>query len=88
MVLTGHQPTRVTQKSQRPQKWHSMRLPTRYGGPHDVYKALGSVYEETQAFELQQRRLTVERQKQILVIYKCIEDRTTIGSSGGRYFHR
>ena len=45
------------------------------GAVYDVYKALGpglleSVYEEALAFELQQRGLKVERQKQVPIIYK------------------
>ena len=45
------------------------------GAIYDVYKALGpglleSVYEEALAFELQQRGLNVERQKQVPIIYK------------------
>lgn len=45
------------------------------GAIYDVYKALGpglleSVYEEALVFELEQRGLNVERQKQVPVIYK------------------
>ena len=45
------------------------------GAIYDVYKALGpglleSVYEEALVFEIQQRGLKVERQKQVPVIYK------------------
>jgi GxxExxY protein len=45
------------------------------GAIYDVYKALGpglleSVYEEALVFELQQRGLKVERQKQVPIIYK------------------
>ena len=45
------------------------------GAIYDVFKTLGpglleSVYEEAMAFELQQRGLKVERQKQVPVIYK------------------
>ena len=45
------------------------------GAIYDVYKALGpglleSVYEETLVFELEQRGLKVERQKQVPIIYK------------------
>lgn len=45
------------------------------GAIFDVYNNLGpglleSVYEEALAFELQQRGLKVERQKQVPVIYK------------------
>ena len=45
------------------------------GAIYDVYKTLGpglleSVYEEALAFELQQRGLNVERQKQVPIIYK------------------
>lgn len=45
------------------------------GAIYDVYKALGpglleSVYEEALVFELEQRGLKVERQKQVPVIYK------------------
>ena len=42
---------------------------------YDVYKALGpglleSVYEEALCFELEQRGLKVERQKQVPIVYK------------------
>ncbi len=45
------------------------------GAIYDVYKALGpglleSVYEEALVFELQQRGLMVEQQKQVPIIYK------------------
>ena len=45
------------------------------GAVYDVYKALGpglleSVYEEALVFELQQRGLRVEQQKQVPIIYK------------------
>ena len=45
------------------------------GAIYDVYKALGpglleSVYEEALVFELEQRGLSVERQKQVPIIYK------------------
>ena len=45
------------------------------GAIYDVYKILGpglleSVYEEALAFELKQRGLQVERQKQVPIIYK------------------
>lgn len=45
------------------------------GAIYDVYKDLGpglleSVYEEVLCFELQQRGLKVERQKQVPIIYK------------------
>lgn len=45
------------------------------GAIYDVYKALGpglleSVYEEALVFELESRGLTVERQKQVPIIYK------------------
>ena len=45
------------------------------GAIYDVYKALGpglleSVYEEAHVFELEQRGLKVERQKQVPKIYK------------------
>ena len=45
------------------------------GAIYDVYKALGpglleSVYEEALVFELEQRGLTVDRQRQVPVIYK------------------
>ena len=44
------------------------------GAIYDVYKNLGpglleSVYEEALAFEIQQRGLKVERQKQVPIIY-------------------
>lgn len=45
------------------------------GAIYDVYKALGpglleSVYEEALVFELEQRGLKVERQKQVPITYK------------------
>ena len=45
------------------------------GAIYDVYKMLGpglfeSVYEEALCFELEQRGLTVERQKQVPINYK------------------
>ena len=45
------------------------------GAIYDVYKNLGpglleSVYEEVLAFEIQQRGLKVDRQKQVPIIYK------------------
>jgi GxxExxY protein len=45
------------------------------GAIYDVYKALGpglleSVYEEALVFELEQRGLTVERQKHVPIVYK------------------
>ncbi len=45
------------------------------GAIYDVYKELGpglleSVYEEALCFELEQRGLFIERQKQVPVIYK------------------
>ena len=45
------------------------------GAIYDVYKALGpglleSVYEEALVFELEQRGLKVERQKQVPILYK------------------
>ena len=45
------------------------------GALYDVYKALGpglleSVYEEALTFELKQKGLHVERQKQIPILYK------------------
>ena len=45
------------------------------GTIYDVYKALGpglleSVYEEALVFELEQRGLSVERQKQVPIVYK------------------
>jgi GxxExxY protein len=45
------------------------------GAVYDVYKTLGpglleSVYEEALVYELQQRGLKVERQKQVPIIYK------------------
>ena len=45
------------------------------GAIYDVYKELGprlleSVYEEALCIELEQRRLSIERQKQLPVIYK------------------
>ena len=45
------------------------------GAIYDVYKELGpglleSVYEEALCFELEQRGLSIERQKQVPIIYK------------------
>ena len=45
------------------------------GAIYDVYKALGpglleSVYEEALVYELEQRGLKVERQRQVPIIYK------------------
>ena len=45
------------------------------GAIYDVYKALGpglleSVYEDALVYELEQRGLQVERQKQVPIIYK------------------
>ena len=45
------------------------------GAIYDVYKALGpglleSVYEEALVFELEQRGLKVEKQKQVPILYK------------------
>ena len=45
------------------------------GAVYDVYKVLGpglleSVYEEALVFELKQRGLSVERQKQVPIVYK------------------
>ena len=45
------------------------------GAVYDVYKVLGpglleSVYEEALVYELEQRGLKVERQKQVPIIYK------------------
>lgn len=47
------------------------------GAIYDVYKVLGpglleSVYEEALCYELEQRVLKVERQKQVPVVYKGI----------------
>ena len=47
------------------------------GAIYDVYKTLGpglleSVYEEAMVYELQQRGLKVERQKQVPIIYKGV----------------
>lgn len=47
------------------------------GAIYDVYKVLGpglleSVYEEALCYELEQRGLKVERQKQVPVVYKGI----------------
>ena len=46
-----------------------------HGAIYDVYKTLGpglleSVYEEALVFELEQRGLKVERQKQVPILYK------------------
>jgi len=53
------------------------------GAIYDVYKALGpglleSVYEEALVFELEQRGLQVERQKQVPIIYKGITLKTEL----------
>lgn len=53
------------------------------GAIYDVYKTLGpglleSVYEEALCFELEQRGLKVERQKQVPVIYKGIVLKTEL----------
>ena len=47
------------------------------GAIYDVYKTLGpglleSVYEEALCYELEQRGLKVERQKQVPVVYKGV----------------
>ena len=47
------------------------------GAIYDVYKALGpglleSVYEEALVFELEQRGLKVERQRNVPVIYRTM----------------
>ena len=47
------------------------------GAIYDVYKTLGpglleSVYEEALCYELEQRGLKVERQKQVPIVYKGI----------------
>ena len=47
------------------------------GAIYDVYKVLGpglleSVYEEALCYELEQRGLKVERQKQVPVVYKGV----------------
>jgi GxxExxY protein len=47
------------------------------GAIYDVYKTLGpglleSVYEEALCYELEQRGLIVERQKQVPIVYKGI----------------
>lgn len=47
------------------------------GAIYDVYKTLGpglleSVYEEALCYELEQRGLIVERQKQVPVVYKGV----------------
>ena len=47
------------------------------GAIYDVYKTLGpglleSVYEEALCYELEQRGMTVERQKQVPVVYKGV----------------
>ena len=53
------------------------------GAIYDVYKSLGpglleSVYEEALVFELEQRGLKVERQKQVPIIYKDHELKTDL----------
>ncbi len=53
------------------------------GAIYDVYKALGpglleSVYEEALVFELEQRGLKVERQKQVPIVYKGSQLKTDL----------
>ena len=53
------------------------------GAIYDVYKALGpglleSVYEEALVYELKERGLNVERQKQVPIIYKGVELKTEL----------
>ncbi len=53
------------------------------GAVYDVYKALGpglleSVYEEALVFELEQRGLKVERQKQVPIVYKGSQLKTDL----------
>ena len=53
------------------------------GAVYDVYKALGpglleSVYEEALVFELEQRGLKVERQKQVPIVYKGSQLKTEL----------
>ena len=53
------------------------------GAIYDVYKTLGpglleSVYEEALVYELEQRGLTVERQKQVPIVYKGVTLKTDL----------
>ena len=53
------------------------------GAVYDVYKALGpglleSVYEEALVFELEQRGLKVEKQKQVPIVYKGSQLKTEL----------
>ena len=53
------------------------------GAIYDVYKTLGpglleSVYEEALVYELEQRGLTVERQKQVSIVYKGVTLKTDL----------
>ncbi len=53
------------------------------GAIYEVYKALGpglleSVYEEALCYELEQKGLKVERQKQVPIIYKGIHLKTDL----------
>ena len=64
----------VTQKSQKSRMMSVNEISYQIRGAiYDVYKDLGpglleSVYEEALCFELQQRGLKVERQKQVPII--------------------
>ncbi|MBQ6741393.1 MAG: GxxExxY protein [Bacteroidales bacterium] len=53
------------------------------GAIYDVYKTLGpglleSVYEDALVYELEQRGLTVERQKQVPIVYKGVTLKTDL----------
>lgn len=53
------------------------------GAIYDVYKTLGpglleTVYEEAMVYELEQRGLTVERQKLVPIIYKGVTLKTDL----------
>jgi len=72
------QPSLGEAKSQKTQKLDMTQNEITFeirGAIYDVYKALGpglleSVYEEALVFELEQRGLKVERQKNVPIIYK------------------
>lgn len=53
------------------------------GAIYDVYKTLGpglleSVYEDALVYEFEQRGLTVERQKQVPIVYKGVTLKTDL----------
>ena len=71
-LLIGH--TEITEITEMTMSDNDITYEIR-GAVYDVYKALGpglleSVYEEALVFELEQRGLKVERQKQVPIIYK------------------